>query len=51
MIAITETNIDQDWLTESVLYDVNRKMLAKKNHFDTYSEMYENMFKENGKGF
>ena len=31
MIAITETNIDQDWLTESVLYDVNRKMLANYN--------------------
>ena len=28
MIAITETKIDQDWLTESVLYDVNRKMIA-----------------------
>ncbi|PHR32511.1 MAG: hypothetical protein COA38_06285 [Fluviicola sp.] len=31
MIAITETNIDQNWLTESVLYDVNRKMLANYN--------------------
>ncbi|MCH2224261.1 MAG: T9SS type A sorting domain-containing protein [Crocinitomicaceae bacterium] len=31
MIAITETKIDQDWMTESVLYDVNRKMLPNNN--------------------
>jgi len=31
MLSITETNIDQDWLGENLLYDVNRKMLPTSN--------------------